>query len=171
MTSVIDMITAIFSTVLNPLISFFTKPKLSLYTDIRTGSKIGGPGRAQYECNIILGVRNAGRSSAKYVQLFLNTYPHKIDFIYGLDGNGNHGLPMLTSDNKLEGVTFTADANAVIHPNSHLEVTKIRFFIKDTDKKVKDATIEYKIYAESVKDVKNKKVIRGDEIIEKILPH
>ena len=125
----------------------------------------------QYECNIILGVRNAGRSSAKYVQLFLNTYPHKIDFIDGLDGNGNHGLPMLTSDNKLEGVTFTADANTVIHPNSHLEVTKIRFFIKDTDKKVKDATIAYKIYAESVKDVKNKKVIRGDEIIEKILPH
>ncbi len=146
------------------------KAKLSLSVDIvRKGTEGGGVTKV-YGCAVILGIKNSGRGTAKYPYLILKVeQPYKIDE-YGLDGNYNTGLPKIIKGNRPAGFAqYGANADIVIHPDSILEVTRIRFKVPGTTTKLQDIVIEYEIGAEDLRLVKEKIVVKGSEILAKLL--
>lgn len=148
------------------------KPKLSLYTNIVGGGTTSGPSGKTYRCHIILGIENVGRGTARYPYLAIKVHPpYEIDLLWGLDGNGNHGLPILPKGGGLSGfVQFGANTDIVIHPNTIYPVTKIRFDIPKNTEKLEDVIIESKMISEDIRYLEERTVIKGSKIIKQILP-
>jgi hypothetical protein len=98
------------------------KPKLELYLE-PTG-KIGPIPYDQVPHRFFwLGLTNTGRGLAKFpgarfkrAECSLNVFP------YGLDGNGNYGLPLRVSDN--DWVIFRGGVDDVIYPGTTLKITQ-----------------------------------------------
>jgi len=150
------------------------KPKLFFSTQIIKRGVSGGPQGKSFGCEIVLGIQNTGRGTAKYPYISLKvSLPYNIDLRYGLDGNRHHGLPILPIGGQRSSsgiVQFGANSDTVIHPQAVLEVTKICFDIPENSTKIADINIESEIVAEDIRNVKEKTIIKGSEIIEKILP-
>jgi hypothetical protein len=146
------------------------KPKLSLYTAIiQKGTLSGGSHGTRYRCSVIIGIENKGRGTAKYPYLALKINPPYIISSYGVDGNYNTGLPMLSQRYGSEKVLFGGDANVVIHPNSVIDITAVSIDITENQTTAQDLIIEAEMRAEDMNVIKETKTIKGSEIIQKIL--
>ncbi len=111
-------------------------------------------------------INNTGRGSAKAPYLaFEIPHPWKLS-PYGLDGNGSLGpLPLLKSwIGRL--VHFGANANAVIHPDTELEVAVLYLGLGKTlkDLPTKDLVINYEVAAEDMKTKRDKLIIKMKEL-------
>jgi hypothetical protein len=148
---------------------FFKKPKLELYTEVTQEGATGGKDGRRYICKITYGIVNNGRAIAKHVQLSLRVVHYGVDVEGGLDGNGNHGLPLVPS---VDGfIKFASDANSVIHPKGRLPVAATRLWIPGASpNKIKDAVIIYEISAEGAKTVEGEQTITAAEMIKRVVP-
>lgn len=111
--------------------------------------------------DIYIGIQNKGRGSAIAPYLELKLFPpYSIDFLSGVDGNGNFGLPRLPSINRRsEFYKFGSTTNYIIHPGVCLDVFKINFLIDyetQTYHDIKDLNIEYKIAAAGIRIVEGR---------------
>lgn len=124
------------------------KPKLN------PTARIAGGGA---NTTIILGIENAGRGTAKAPYLaFSITEPFR-PRLYGLDGNGNDGLPKLHFGQRLR-YRYGASANFVIHPGTVHEVTAVDLGGLNPRPELipnEDVVIEYEISAE------DSQIVRG----------
>ena len=88
-------------------------PNVFLTGDINTRGKI----------ELVLGIRNVGRSVARFLLLEVSTTAGCRFDIYGVNGNGHFGLdPYPSNYSKYRG-----GADIVIHPGTDLPVTRMNF--------------------------------------------
>lgn len=148
------------------------KPKLALHTLPTLGS-IGGmtKGKRQLECNLVVGIENAGRGTARYPYLsIIVKTPYSVAW-GGLDGRHHEGLRRLVVNHRAVGVRYGADANTVIHPGSVLEVAIIKVKVpEEAPQSVADVEIEWEISAEDMISVRDKLIIKASDIAPAILP-
>ncbi len=120
------------------------KPKLSLAATLI-------PNR-----EIVIGLRNEGRGTAKAPYLsFIIPEPFSLA-PFGVDGNGSVGLPRLHhGGNNSRHPRFGANADVVIHPSTTHDITKIEFRGREENRPRGDFVIEYEVAAEGVRLVKS----------------
>lgn len=81
--------------------------------------------------------------------------------MYGVDGNGNNGLPKVHHGGRnVRQPSFGANSDVVIHPNTTLDITKIEFRGRDENRPEGNFEIEYEIAAEDVQLVRSSVVVR-----------
>ena len=124
------------------------KPKLELTT------------RLEYRganTEIIIGIRNVGRGTAKAPYLGFNVTEPFRPSDYGLDGNGHNGLPKLHYGQDLR-YRYGSTGGIAIHPDAVHEVTRVRLpghnrrpeMLPDAD-----IVIDYEISAEDIRIVRD----------------
>ena len=148
---------------------FFRKrrPKLELYTEI-SDARIGRRGEAKFlQFDVIVGIMNRGKATAKYPYLSINVHePYNVSKSGRLDRHGNDGLRKLRHEHPRAPHRYAADANDVVHPESYLEVARVRGAIEDLSAgNAKDVIIDYEIMAEDAEFVSKQKVITVSEIL------
>jgi hypothetical protein len=122
------------------------KPRLNLTTRFA--------GRAE-TTTIILGIENTGRGTAKAPYLAFNVTAPFRPRMFGLDGNGNDGLPKLHFGQRLK-YRYGASVNFVIHPGTIHDVTAVDLGGLNPQPELipdKDIIIEYEISAEDMQIV------------------
>lgn len=103
------------------------KPELKLYMQmIRDG--INGIPPTSFDACLILGIENIGATPARFPAIgIIEDKGFKLSR-YGVDGNGNTGLPEETRidpDSQLR--SFAGEAQQVILPGRHLKVTRVEY--------------------------------------------
>ena len=88
------------------------KPKLEIMVRVVRGN---GP-------QIIVGLKNAGRASARAPYLAVGLPPPFSRSRYGISGNGHEGLPYLTAQKLGRMWCFGANSEFVIHPGVEMDV-------------------------------------------------
>lgn len=137
------------------------KPNLALSVKFKhTGNR-----EKLQDFTIILGIENKGRGSAKSPFLDINIQkPYKFS-IYGVDGNGNFGLPILVGDNNVSHQRFGSSQTNVIHSGVTHDVTAINITLDISAlREVPELIIEYQIAAESISLINGQKIINLAEI-------
>jgi hypothetical protein len=123
------------------------KPKLNLTTRIAGGSA---------STTIILGIENTGRGTAKAPYLAFDGTAPFAPRMFGLDGNGNDGLPKLHFGQRLK-YRYGASGNVVIHPGTIHEVAALDlgWGARVDNIPNQDVIIEYEISAEDSQIVRS----------------
>ncbi len=130
------------------------KPSLDLTYKIKFKNFIKLPTHTECTFLIYLGISNTGRGSAKTPYLSLSIPEPFSIYRYGLDGNGNFGLPRLTLSRGKGGFAYGASSKFVIHPGTTLDVTAIvtKVTMNDTGVSLKDDLhIQFSLGAEDVR--------------------
>ncbi|BBO35693.1 helix-turn-helix domain-containing protein [Lacipirellula parvula] len=101
------------------------KPLLSVVATVkRNGSREAG-GKTIYQYLATISIRNSGRGAAVAPYLTLVTdSPHHV-YEYGVDGNGNNGLPPLYVSRFSPWRSFGGQDNRLVYPGEDLDVTAI----------------------------------------------
>jgi hypothetical protein len=116
------------------------KPKLSLAASV-----------IQNRCEIVIGLKNEGRGTAKAPYLsFVVPEPFSLS-PYGIDGNGSVGLPRLHhGGDDSRRPRFGANSDVVIHPHTTHDITKIEFRGREENRPRGRFVIEYETAAEDM---------------------
>lgn len=127
------------------------KPKLTLEAEF-----------IQNRGEILIGVRNDGRGTAKAPYLsFVVPEPFSLA-MYGVDGNGRTGLPQLHhGGNNSRNPRFGANSDVVIHPNTIHDITKIEFRGREENRPDGEFEIEFEVAAEDVQLIRSSVVVRA----------
>ncbi len=120
------------------------KPMLSLSYRIIKGMSQHGHA---LEFHIILGLMNDGKGSARAPYLSIYSPVYNV-YRYGLDGNGNEGLPRLTKARDSEWLSYGGSGDTVIHPGENLDVLALSGTFDPGELGFTDITIRYHIAAE-----------------------
>lgn len=98
---------------------------------------------------IVVGIRNeTGSPPARAPYLSFKLPPGFALSLYGLDGNGNDGLPRRPQPGRdSQEPKFAGDANVIVHPGTTYDVTRIE--IRSPGHDSRSATIEYEVAAEN----------------------
>jgi hypothetical protein len=127
------------------------QPELALKLSRRIGSRSSSMGRKKASIVIIACIENRGRGLAKYPMLALQVRKPLEMAEYGLDGNGNTGLPVRVRNPWDQGWRrFAGGANDAVHPGTILEVTQIKIEIGESTTTLDDQIIEYEVGCEGV---------------------
>ncbi len=123
------------------------KPRLILVSRVST-QKLG---------DFVVAIENragSGIATAPYLELELPA-AFCLNF-YGIDGNGNHGLPKLAQDfNNEQKPKFAGDATTVIHPATTLDVTRLSYR-GPIEQMPASIELPYKVAAEGLNAVQDK---------------
>ncbi|MCA9996591.1 MAG: ATP-binding protein [Anaerolineales bacterium] len=142
---------------------FGRRPKPSLSLSIRTVFySQQGQNRL---VNVIVGIENKGRGTAKSPFLAVNIHsPYEINR-YGIDGNGGFGLEKIASASDSKETKYGASANVVIHPGVVHDIVLIRVPVNVMRPRefTPDLVIDYRIAAEGILPIEGQKVVRGFE--------
>jgi hypothetical protein len=100
---------------------------------------------------IILSLKNTGRGVAQAPYLSLHI-PEPFGFaLYGLDGNGNDGLPRLPlGESASSKRRYGGNSIMVIHPNTSHDVTKIEYRGREENRPEGAIEIRYEVTAEGI---------------------
>jgi len=101
------------------------------------------------EFHIILGLTNDGKGSARAPYLSIYSPVYQV-YRFGLDGNGNEGLPRLTSARDSEWLRYGGSGDTVIHPSTNLDVLVLSGTFDPAKPGFTDQTIGYQIAAEGM---------------------
>jgi hypothetical protein len=114
--------------------------------DLKLVARVSRP-RAE----LVLSIENQGRATAKAPFVFLEI-PDPFGFaLYGLDGNGNDGLPRLPhGDNASLRRRYGGNLNTVIHPQTIHDVTKIEYRGREEARPHGEILIRYQVAAEDM---------------------
>jgi hypothetical protein len=97
------------------------RPLLEIYWNLKLGAWSGAAPNRTFHVSFIVGLKNSGRGIAKYPAVMLTGVKKHM---YGLDGNGNLGLPnRVRSDHKK--LLFGGGADDVIYPDSVIEISAL----------------------------------------------
>ena len=98
------------------------QPRLELYLE-PTGEVVTPPFGGHRNRFFWLGISNSGLGIAKFPSIRFKVASGLRTYQFGLDGNGNCGLPQRPSDG--EWITFRGGVDDVIYPESILKITKL----------------------------------------------
>lgn len=140
-------------------------PDLKFWWGAKVAGWTGNAPNRLLNVEIVVGMHNFGRGTAKYPALLLKkTRCH----FYGLDGSGRLGLPQrptVAGDSTLFG-----GGDTVVYPGTVLEVTTLQDEIKvqESAPECPNFMLEYELHAEDMVSVKDELQIKGSEVIEKL---
>lgn len=135
------------------------RPQLQIYWNLKLGSWTGATPNRIFNASFIVGLKNVGRGIARYPALLLTGVKKHL---YGLDGNGNLGLPnRIRSDHKK--LLFGGGADDVIYPDSVVEISVLDPIenISESSPAFTARTLEYELYADEMPPVRG--VLTVDE--------
>lgn len=145
-------------------------PALSLFTEAVCDGSGSGSGETTYDSCVVVGIRNSGYGIARFPFLTLRVHAPYAIAEWGLDGNGSTGLPRLVTRHAENGMaTFGGGSDDVVHIDSTLQVTAIKARFKESVAAIQDLSIEYRIAAAGFRPVDGSHVVRGAEIVKRIL--
>jgi len=129
-----------------PLEGTSGKPKLSLVGRV---SPTGG--RVQ----VVVAIKNeAGAGPARAPRLLFRLSPAFQASQWGLDGNGNNGLPRMPQSPGSQGFVFAGGTSTVIHPGTEHEVTCVDY-VGAPEKRPPRLEIQYELTAEETQPSKD----------------
>ncbi len=147
---------------------FFRKrrPKLDLYLS-NHNSVLSRIRESQHlSVDLIVGIANEGKAIAKYPYLSIKVHEPFAVSREGLFGNRRDGLRKLRWGHPREPHRWVGEANDVVHPETYLEVAKIKGEIRDLDGREYDPlVIDYEIIAEDAEFTSGQKELPIEEII------
>jgi hypothetical protein len=137
------------------------RPQLEIYWNIKLGSWNGAAPNRTFHVSFIVGLKNVGRGIARYPAVMLSGVKKHM---YGLDGNGNLGLPIRVRSDHTK-LLFGGGADDVIYPDSILEISAL-----DPIENVSEGMpifmarkLEYELYADEMPPVRG--VLAIDEVM------
>jgi hypothetical protein len=139
------------------------KPELALSTRFVLGSRSGN----KCSLDMILGIENKGRGTAKSPFLSVRVHPPYQISEYGIDGNRRFGLRELASSRiRPDEKKYGSSADVVIHSGIVHDVTavKLRIDVAQPPSDVSDMVIDYEIAAEGTRLVEDRVVIKGSQL-------
>jgi hypothetical protein len=107
--------------------------------------------------SVVVGLHNRGRGTGRYPALWLHSgIPNHM---FGLDGNGNVGLPKRAVSH---GHLFAGGADHVIYPGTHLEITTLLHPV-DLSRTTPwpELVVDYELFAEEMEIVKGSLRVSG----------
>jgi hypothetical protein len=140
------------------------KPQLRLLVKMVSGSMETSGGRHILDVLAIVSIENYGRGTAKAPFLAMSITSKHQFARYGIDGNGNFGLPRLASSRSGETV-FGGNSDIVIHPGIVHEVTAILAKIHSDQSVADDIVFTYRVAAEGFRMVAGEMTVSGPELI------
>ncbi|HDR7417794.1 TPA: ATP-binding protein [Bacillus cereus] len=153
------------------------KPVLEVHYEIQSGAIIGTGPDSEFECSIVVGIRNIGRYVATYPAIRIKAGEN----LRLLERANTQGLPLIYQtkiDIQKNGYMFAGGINDVVHPGSYKSVyplyitTKIKEQHLYGDETVMDDLIfsfSYELFAERCQPVKDEVIIKFDEIKQALL--
>ena len=108
-------------------------------------------------CLLAFGIENVGRGSAKSPLIGISVSNPYQRWQYGIDGNGNTGLPELREQARSNPYTlYGGNTNFIIHPDTRLEIDQfvIRRDIYDTEQHA-EVKIRYFLASEDTETIRN----------------
>lgn len=146
------------------------RPDLHLVATVRSDGSISSGGTTRYLAKVLLSIANQGRGSARSPYLsFRLSEPYKVDR-YGIDGNGNEGLPRVSVAGDGRFYAYGANAAAVIHPDTQQEVCAIRAEVYQHGGSPPDLEISYSLTAEDIRLIRRVLTIPGADIAAAVRP-
>lgn len=115
------------------------KPKL------RITYKVMQPGRS---VSVVIGLRNEGRATACAPFLALTCNSPLSRDRYGLDGNGNEGLPRQSSMDAGFSWAYGGSMDLAIHPKMSKDITKLSLGITERPPPTEDLVVQYAVACE-----------------------
>lgn len=148
-------------------------PRLDLVHRLLAGGGGSSSAGKEFGGSVVIGLHNAGRSAAHFAYLTVRVEPPYRVSHYGLDGNGNEGLPRLASiDGNLR--RYGAGSDLVIHPSVTHDVIKIDIDIRvDPQRnvgKVQDLSFVCEYACEGLPLGERRVMIPAVELVELIVP-
>jgi hypothetical protein len=133
------------------------RPQLEIYWNLRVGATQGTATHRIFHTFFIVGLQNIGRGIARFPGLVLSGERNQL---YGLDGNGNFGLPKRprSDQNKL---IFGGGADDVVYPDSILEITALMptLLVAEDSLNFDTRILRYELYAENMLPVRSELTI------------
>jgi len=124
---------------------------LSPFANLPSRASLSEGGQRSVVVNFVLALANAGRGIARFPYLQIKAVEPFFISPHGLDGNGNHGLPLRPKlASSREEFVFAGGINDVIHPNTLMNVALIKIRFNEEDE-VPDLYLDYSFSAEGQK--------------------
>jgi hypothetical protein len=123
------------------------RPQLELECRLEPGSSSG----RELEIRVVIGIKNIGQGIALYPAVAIQETPSLHLNSYGLDGNGNTGIPerRRTSSRPNKAYRFFAGgAGDAIHPGTTLDVTCVSHKVLLEQGSYSDLNIKHDLYCE-----------------------
>jgi len=137
-------------------------PVLKINWDLRLGAYSAYAPNRRFQCLMTIGIENNGRGTARYPAILLRgVVPHS----YGLDGNGNFGLPRRPLAEP-RAFLFGGGADDVIYPGTVLQITALEPQCEKIEvlSHFDDLQFEYTLYADGLPARTSTILIRGEEL-------
>lgn len=138
------------------------KPSLALSTRVVFYSRQG----EDHLVNVIVGIENKGRGTAKSPFLAVRVHPPYQIHHYGIDGNLGWGLEEIPSSSDLNEKKYGASANIVIHPGVVHDITLIRVPVNVMKPRqfTPNVVIDYRIAAEGIQLIEGQRIVQSSEL-------
>jgi len=146
------------------------RPKLEVVWRMTRGQQDSTPSGPQRGGQIIIGIRNEGRSIARFPFLGVTIRSGPRWYEYGLDGNGKIGLPRATTSRHSTETVYRGGANDVIHPGNELEVNALDDIMvaRTTPKEPSGICLDFRVAAENFPLKHGELHISGSELLAEI---
>lgn len=141
------------------------RPDLKLAAAVMDAGRSSRGGRTTYFGKIVLSIVNAGRGAAHapYLTVRCNG-PYQVDQ-FGIDGNGNEGIPRLHQAGNSAFAAFGANSLVVIHPGTLHDVCALRIQMDSELQSLPDLEVSYELAAEEWRLTERTLRIAGAEIV------
>lgn len=143
------------------------RPALTFSIRVETGG-VGQSSSGRWaSLQPIIAILNKGRGIARFPLVrFAVSSPFKLSD-YGLDGNGQVGLPRRPRPpSEHSFVTFAGGVDDVIHPGTELQITRLDADISENQTEFPDLVVPYELAAEGTTPIRGEERIPGLRILE-----
>ena len=137
-----------------------TSPELRMRATIIGGPEIVDMG-GKKGAAILISLENIGKTAARAPFLAIKTLPKSRWSLFGVDGNGNQGLPDITHSRQIQEKRMGGRTGYVIYPGIIHDVTKLIVMdLKEGD----NVVFNYRVAAENMQLFEDSITIPGEEL-------
>jgi hypothetical protein len=142
------------------------KPSLQIHKRLVAGHSVKSSEGRTLTVQLLLSLENSGRGTAKapFFAVVIKS-KHQISQ-YGIDGNGNFGLPRIVQSTDTHEFSYGGAADFVIHPGVIHDVTGISIKVRNDVTRADDIQLVYRITAEDTRMSAGELVVPGADLLE-----
>ncbi len=119
---------------------------------------------SKFKISVIVGIRNVGTSIATYPALKIVSKGQFSPATYGLNGNGQDGLPRRPLSYGGRDYMYAGGLDHVIYPQTSMDVTRLIVWIPIESKNCDDFELSYEIYSDGFA-TSGTEVISGEQLL------
>lgn len=137
-----------------------SSPKLEFILQLAKAERQGN----NFNVSVIVGLRNVGTCIATYPALRIRGSGRFQPATYGLNGNGQDGLPRRPFSSSPRDYVYAGGLDHVIYPQTSMEVTKLVTSIPLESKSCDDLQLNYEIYSDGYAH-SGTEVVSGEQLL------